>query len=81
MFQLDLLLELKGLNDILFTGVSPTPFETDNAYSNWIKKGKESRILIRLNAEKNIALKILTWKTAEAMIDRLETLHGKKRQK
>lgn len=79
-FKLNLLLRMKGLFEIV-TGETPQPTATDEGYAAWVKKDIEAQTIIGLNVDENIALKITHCSTSANMIERLETLHGKKSQK
>ena len=78
-FKLDLVLKTKGLFEIA-TGVTVRPFDGDNDLSDWQKKDLEAQTYIGINVDRNIALKLRVCTTAAPMIDRLETLYGKKSQ-
>lgn len=79
-FKLNLLLRIKGLLEIV-TEDSPEPQNDDQGHAAWLKKDIEARTIIGLNVDENIALKITTCSTSAKMIERLETLYGKKCQK
>ena len=79
-FKLDLVLKTIGLFEIA-TGVTVRPFDGNNNLSNWQKKKiLEAQTYIVINVDGNIALKLRVCTTAAQMIDRLETLYGKKSQ-
>lgn len=78
-FKLNLALRTKGLieyaND---TKVKPSGADTLPAVEEWIKKDLEAQALIGLNVEGQIARKISSCSSSQQMLQKLETLYGKK---
>ena len=75
--KLNFLLRAKGLFDVAI-GVTVKPFENNRTHGVWCKKDIEAQTIIGLNVDEKIALKISMCTTALQMIERLETLYGRK---
>lgn len=78
-FKLNLILKTKALFDVA-TGVTVRPFNNEDTLSAWEKKDLEAQTIIGINVDENIALKLRVCTSAAQMIERLETLYGKKSQ-
>lgn len=78
-FKLNLTLKSKGLF-LVATGIELKPHgsDSDDAVKAWIKQDLEAQALIGLNVGSNIALKIANCNSSYQMLNRLDTLYGKK---
>lgn len=76
-FKLNLILRTRKLCDVA-TGVTAKPATTDSGYSSWVEKDLESQALIGLNVSSKISNKIANCKSASKMLEKLESLYGKK---
>lgn len=78
-FKLNLTLKSKGLF-LVATGGEPKPLgsDTDTVVKTWIKQDLDAQTFIGLNVSSNIAKKIANCTSANQMLDKLETLYGKK---
>lgn len=78
-FKLTLTLKSKDLYSVA-TGVTVKPEgqDTDAAVQPWIKKDLEAQTLIGLNVSSNIAKKISRSKSSHQMLEKLQTMYGKK---
>lgn len=78
-FKLDLTLKSKDLYAVAIgTATKPAGAETEGAVKTWVKKDLEAQIFIGLNVSSEIAKKIANCKSAYKMLEKLETLYGKK---
>lgn len=78
-FKLNLTLKSKNLF-MVATGivVKPEGPDTNETVRTWIKQDIEAQTLIGLNVSSNIAKKIANCTSANQMLNKLETLYGKK---
>ncbi|XP_039311355.1 uncharacterized protein LOC120359102 [Solenopsis invicta] len=60
--------------------VTVKPSENDASCVEWCRKVLEAQTIIGINVVESIALKICVCKTASEMLERLETLYGKRSQ-
>jgi len=65
---------------LIATGIETKPRgqDTDEAVKLWIKQDLEAQTFIGLSVSSNIAKKIANCKSAHQMLEKLETLYGKK---
>lgn len=78
-FKLDITLKFKGLANIAYgTTVRPEGNETSNAVAAWIKSDLEAQTLIGLNCSSSVAKKLCKCTSAQAMLQKLDVLYGKK---
>lgn len=78
-FKLDLTLKSKDLF-LVASGVDVKPegTEIDQQVKLWVKKDLEAQVFIGLNVSGNIAKKLANCKSSSQMLQKLETLYGKK---
>ena len=78
-FKLNLTLNMKGLFLVASgTEVKPHGADTDDVVKDWLKQDLEAQTLIGLNVSSNIAPKIANCMTSAQMLEKLETLYGKR---